>query len=292
MKKKLTISLIIISLFFGGMMLTPKADSGWDSSYDSSWDSRWDSSSSWDNDSGWDSSSSWDRDYSSSSSYHGSSSSSGSLVSLIIFIVIIIIVFNVLRSTGKPSSSPINMYQDLDDEILKKYGINKSEFKKMVYDKYVSIQKDWMNFNYKGLQSNLTDELYNTYKMQLEALKLKKQKNIMDDFNLIDCRIISVNEINGLLNVNAFLRVEMHDYVVDEKEEVVRGNKNALIDIEYVITFVKSSSSDDKEVMCPNCGAKIDAVARGKCEYCGSTVVVNAKDFVMSKKTCVGQRNK
>ena len=28
-----------------------------------------------------------------------------------------------------------------------------------------------------------------------------------------------------------------------------------------------------------------------KCEYCGSVVVVDAKEYVMSKKTCVNQRN-
>ena len=42
---------------------------------------------------------------------------------------------------------------------------------------------------------------------------------------------------------------------------------------------------------CPNCGAKVDVVTGAKCEYCGSVVVVDAKEYVMSKKTCVNQRN-
>ena len=161
----------------------------------------------------------------------------------------------------------------------------------MVYEKYVKIQNDWTNFNYDGLQQNLTDELYNTYLMQLDALKLKKQKNIMNDFDLINCKIYGVTEENGMLNVKTYLRVTMYDYVVDEKGTVLRGTDKRKIDIEYTITFVKSLKNG-KDTYCPNCGAKIEMNASGKCPYCGSTVVIDAEDFVMSKKTCVGQRMK
>lgn len=281
--KRFLICLLVISILsFGILNLKPKADSGWDSSYDSG--------SSWDSGDSWDSGSSWD----SNSHYYSSSSSSGSPVStIIIFIVIFIIIILAARSNKSSSIIPSNGdFSDVSDENLAKYGINKEELKKIVYEKYVEIQNDWMEFNYNGLQNNLTDELYNTYMMQLDALKLKKQKNIMKDFKNLDCKIVSIKAENGLLNIETYLRVEMYDYVVDKDNKVVRGNDNNKIDIEYLITFVKTSSTDNKDVMCPNCGAKIDIVASSKCEYCGSVIVVDAKDYVMSKKTCIGQRNK
>ena len=159
----------------------------------------------------------------------------------------------------------------------------------MAFDKYVEIQKAWTDFDYDILRVLLTDELYNTYMMQLDALKLKNQKNIMSDFKLITVKIYNITEENGLLNISIYLRCQMYDYVIDNEEKVVRGDKNHKIDIEYEITFVKTTN-EIHETVCPNCGAKIDAVTSGKCDYCDSVIVVDAKDYVMSKKTCVGQR--
>ena len=61
--------------------------------------------------------------------------------------------------------------------------------------------------------------------------------------------------------------------------------------IEYELTFVKSNKKlSKKSTICPNCGAKIPATTGGKCEYCGTVVVIDAKEFVMSRKTCINQR--
>ncbi len=283
-RRFLVILFLIGLLSFGSLNMKPKADSGWDSSYDSG--SSWNSGSSHD--------SSWNSDsyhYNRSGNY---SSSEGSSSSFIIFLIVIIIIIIVLSNRKQIYSNSLanTDFNDVSDDILKKYGINLEQFKDMVYKKYVNIQEAWMNFNYKGLQKNLTDELYNTYIMQLDALKLKKQKNIMKDFKLIDCKIVAIKEENGLLNIDTYLRVEMYDYVIDKDKKVVRGNEHSKIDIEYLITFVKTSKDSNEEVSCPNCGAKLDIVSSSKCEYCGSVIVVDAKEYVMSKKTCIGQRNK
>ena len=141
MKKKVfIISLIVIicSIFAFGIKKT-KADSGWDSSYDSSSSSSsdWGSSSSW-------SSSDWD-----SSSSSGSELSSGDVG--IIIIIIIVIVFIALCNSNAPVSKELslrkNRFKDVDDETLEKYGINREEFLDMAYDKYVRIQKSWMDFD-------------------------------------------------------------------------------------------------------------------------------------------------
>lgn len=282
-KYKVLISIVlIITLFFGAFNLRPKADSGWDSSYDGG--GSWDSGSSWDSD--WSSNDSW----SSNGTSHYSGSGEFHPMSFLFILTIIIIIIIIVSRSKNTQSGTLNAYNELSDEELAKYGINKEQFKQMVFDKYVAIQEAWMNFDYDKLRVNLTDELYNTYMMQLDALKLKNQKNIMSDFDKINVKITNIRDENGLLNVSAYLRVTMYDYVVDGSGSVVRGNDKRKIDIEYIVTFVKSSKDEHGDTICPNCGAKIDAVANGKCDYCGSTVVVDAKDFVLSKKTCIGQR--
>lgn len=287
MKKKSLICLIsvlclIVAIFTFNRV---KADSGWDSSYDSGGGF----SSGW----GYDYGSSWSHDYGSSSRYRSSggsysgsnSNSSSSPLDVVFFFIIMFIIFY-----GVIDSSVIKYY-DVDEQLLKKYGINKEKFKKMVYEKYVCIQEAWMNFDYDKLKDNLTNELYNSYMMQLDALKLKKQKNIMSDFKLIDIKIIDISSANDLVNVRTYLRVRMYDYVVDEDNNVVRGTKSKKIDIEYIIDFVKAVDTI-KNMKCPNCGAKIEAVTSGTCKYCKTKIVVPAKEYVMSRKTSIGQRRK
>ena len=283
MKKKFIVFLIVIGMLFSGVNLV-KADSGWDSSYDSG--GGWDSGGSWD--SGWDSGGSW-----SSSSSGGSYSDGDGFAFMIIFavVVIIIIYFSINNRGGKGgsgSTSNFNKYSDIKDDRLKKIGMNADEFKKLAFELYKSIQEEWMNFDYEGLRKHLTDELYNSYVMQLDALKVKGQQNIMKDFENIDVKITNITEEAGIVNVTVYLHTAMYDYVVDNNKKTVRGKDNHKIDIEYSITFVKASDESLKK--CPNCGAPFEGVAGGKCEYCGSTIVIGPKEYVMSKKTCIGQR--
>lgn len=283
MKKKFIVFLTVIGMLFSGVNLV-KADSGWDSSYDSG--GGWDSGGSWDSD--WDSGGSW-----SSSSSGGSYSDGDGFAFMIIFavVVIIIIYFSINNRGGKggsSSTSNFNKYSDIKDDRLKKIGMDADEFKKLAFELYKSIQEEWMNFDYEGLRKHLTDELYNSYVMQLDALKVKGQKNIMKDFENIDVKITNITEEAGIVNVTVYLHTAMYDYVVDNNKKTVRGKDNHKIDIEYSITFVKASDESLKK--CPNCGAPFEGIAGGKCEYCGSTIVIGPKEYVMSKKTCIGQR--
>ena len=38
-----------------------------------------------------------------------------------------------------------------------------------------------------------------------------------------------------------------------------------------------------------NCGGQVDIKVSTICPYCDSTLVKDARDYVMSKKTCIGQ---
>ena len=46
---------------------------------------------------------------------------------------------------------------------------------------------------------------------------------------------------------------------------------------------------DVKYEKCPHCGAPVEFVTSGKCEYCNSTIVKKASKFVLSKKTNVNR---
>ena len=301
-KKKILLILAVILMGFGTLYRPALADSGWDSDYDSggSWDSGsdWYSSSSWDSGSDWDSSSSW-------SSGGSSISGSGGGISLVAVIIVVVIIVVVVSKNGGNKgggssnisnsingSNNISNYKDIDSEKIKSIDkdLNVSEFKTKVFRTYKDIQTAWMNFDTDTIRKLTTDEIYNMYSSQLETLKLKKQRNIMKDIELIDVKIIDIHKENDVITIDAYLNVKCYDYVIkDATGEVTRGTDKSKMNIKYKLSFVKSASNNNTEEKCPNCGAPVDIVSSAVCPYCDSTLVKDAGDYVMSKKVSLGQ---
>lgn len=272
---------ILCTLLFGALFLLNldniKADSGWDVDFDTG-GSDW-GGSSW-------SSSDWDSGY----SYSGSSSSgSSSSFGFVVFIIIVIIIIYYLKYNNVKTTSkyiPEYKYSPIDEEYIKKYidDFNKQKFLDDAYQIYLDTQKAWSNFDTKSLRNLLTDELFNTYNMQLKALKAKKQKNIMSDFALEKIDTTAINVSNNQITMKVVLEVSFFDYVVDISNNVLRGNKNHKVSVTYELTFV--STINKKETKnCPSCGAPINKnSASNVCEYCNSTLVKNTYSWVLAKK--------
>ena len=283
MKKKFK-SLICILLCIFAMVTTlnVKADSGWDSSYDSG-GSSWSSSSS-----SWSSSS----DY--SSSYSGEADADD-----IIFVVLAIFIFaNSLLFYifyGSKATSPTTRnyrYNDISLEGLQKYLPSKTleQVKKDVFTRFVNIQDAWMNFDYDALREYCTDELYNTYVSQLETLKLKNGQNIMSDYQNLDMKITDITSENNVVSLTVYAEIRFHDYVINAKtNEVTRGSKDRLMTNHYLMTFVIKKGDAKSIKNCPSCGAPFEHNASGICEYCGSTIIKEADELVLSKKTNINR---
>lgn len=291
--KKILICIILLITSFSLIYMPVKADSGWDTDYDSGWDSGSDWGSDWDSDYDY----SWGGGSYSSGNYSGGSSW---VVALVVVIIIVVIIYNNTNknnknrpnSGGRSMSNKSNNYSDIDvskiNEIDKDMNIN--EFKMNAFNIYRELQTAWMNFDTDTIRKLTTDEIYNMYSSQLETLKLKKQKNIMSDITLDEVKVIDIKKQNNVITTSVYLRVKCYDYVIKEAtNEVVRGKDKDKIVIEYVLSFVKSSVNDNKEETCPNCGAKVEINSSSTCPYCDSVLVKDASDYVMSKKTCVGQ---
>ncbi len=272
---------VLCTLLFGALFLLNldniKADSGWDVDFDTG-GSDW-GGSSW-------SSSDWDSGY----SYSGSSSSgSSSSFGFVVFIIIVVIIIYYLKYNNVTTTSkyiPEYKYSPIDEEYIKKYidDFNKQKFLDDAYQIYLDTQKAWSNFDTKSLRNLLTDELFNTYNMQLKALKAKKQKNIMSDFALEKIDTTAINVSNNQITMKVVLEVSFFDYVVDISNNVLRGNKNHKVSVTYELTFV--STINKKETKnCPSCGAPINKnSASNVCEYCNSTLVKNTYSWVLAKK--------
>ncbi len=273
----------IICFFLCVLLLVPfsfvRADSGWDSSYDSGGGSSWSSSSS-----------DWGSSSSSSSSSSHYDMTEGETIVFLISVILCMIGMAVLLSQYSKYFSKSTSFEEVSEEEFKKYFPMETmeSLKEQLFQKFVAIQDAWMNFEYDKLRELCTDELYNSYKTQLETLALKNGQNIMSDYVLKKSVICKIEKEGSLVSVQVYMLVSFYDYVIDTKtKKVTRGTKDSKITNHYVMTFVRSD--EKKEVKCPNCGAVVPYNTSGVCKYCRATIVKDADEFVLSKKTNVNK---
>ena len=236
------------------------------------------------------------------SSWGGSSSGSDDSFTsldfyLIILVIVIILIMSVMEGgSNKDYAYKISIpdrYRQMNIEAMKKFNkyfpdedIN--EYYESLYKLFEIIQNAWTKFDYDTLRDVLTDELYNSYRMQLKTLKRKKQINQMSDFIPIEAVLFDLIENDDKTYSFKFaLRYAFFDYLTTEEGKLISGDKKTRIDILYEITLVGTPNA--KLNFCPNCGAKLDESASNVCPYCNSTIVSNQHKLVMSKKECIRQ---
>ena len=260
----------------------PEADSGFDGSYSGG--------------GGFSSGSSW----SGGSSYGGTYISTGpvdpvsALISLaFVLIITAIIIMNAKKQninnfpktnlSNIPPYDPVKLKQLLPD-------FNENKFKDQAFDIYQKIQIAWMNFDYESMRKCVTDEMFNMYKSQLTTLKVKKQTNIMKDFNLLGFNIVGMDIQKDIVSLTVIMQIECYDYITDKTNKVVRGTNKKKVIYNYAMTFNKGISQ--KQNKCPNCGAPLENVNSSKCPYCDSVIISKNYDWVLAKKQVLSQRYK
>lgn len=283
--KKVTIYLVLfLTLIVGANTIKitkVDADSGFDSSYDSG-GSSWSGSSD-----SWDSSSSWDSSDSSSGSGEPASFTSFMIV-VVIFIVVFVIANEI--SKRKTEANQTIKSKDMDLDLISKIdpNLNLYEFKNEAFNIYKDVQEAWMNLDDGKIRTLTTDELYNMYSMQLDTLRVKNEKNIMKEINLVTASLTNLKIENNIETATVIMTVNCYDYIVDSQNKVVRGNDKNKIEITYELTYIKSVG--EKVNKCPNCGAEINDDNSTTCEYCRAIITRNTSKWVLSKKQSLNQR--
>ena len=284
-KVKNVLIIVIAALVFMIPFYHPEADSGFDGSYSGGSSSGGFSSSSWSG---------------SGSSYHGGRYySNGNGDPVVVFITLgitLVIVFVAIMSARKQTTvMPTTALKNIppyDPEKLKEYlpDFDPIEFKNQTYEIYKKIQVSWMNFDYESMRKCVTDEMFNMYKSQLTTLSVKKQTNIMKDFNLLSFNIVGMEVKDNILSLTVTMGIECYDYITDKKNKVVRGTDKRKVIYNYAMTFNKGIS--DKPNKCPNCGAPLENVNSSVCPYCDSTIIGENYDWILAKKQVLSQKYK
>ena len=201
-----------------------------------------------------------------------------------------IFVFAFIKSPKRANNYDTSYATKKNEIDLTKFGIDKDKMHKEIYDIYVRVQNAWSDFKLEDVSDVLGDELLNMYKSQLSTLEIKKQKNVMSDFQYVDCIISTIEVINGTRVITAILQVDCKDYIIEsDTGSVIRGNKNYINHYTYRLIFEESSVTDVDR--CPNCNAKLKETGQSiECEYCHSIVNRKSGNLVLVKKSMIDQR--
>lgn len=173
------------------------------------------------------------------------------------------------------------------NKLLEKEQTTKEEFYKKLFNIYKDVQISWMNFDYDKMKNLVSDEMFNMYHSQLQTLELSNQKKIMKKIKYNSCELLSLEENEEALNIKVKLNVRCYDYIVNSKtNDLIKGYKDKYWFYEYEIEFIKNKNINHS---CINCGTKLEK-NMNKCPSCGSIILNNNEEWVMSKKKMVNQR--
>ncbi len=256
-------------------------DSGFDTSYDSGGSYSSSSSSSY--------------SHSSSSSYNHSSSSSASageiflevIEVLCIWLIIVGICYLCAKIQDKHDKKQLEKIKNEFSKYIKKESMADFVFER--FQDYVDIQNAWMEFDYDVLSNKTTNELYNQYLMQLETLKAKGQKNVMNSFTYVKGKVTNIEKTDNQLAVTVEIVTRFYDYIINQKDErILRGDDYKKVTLHYQMTFVKSTKKSIT-THCPNCGAELKKTSTNVCEFCKTTITKESDEWLLAEKTSLGQ---
>lgn len=304
------IGIIIISvIIFCAVSIIEQRTTFADSGHSTSHHSRSSSSSSKSSSSKSRSSSSSSSRRSSSSKSRNSSSSGSSGVkmskkaALIVLICIagipvslIIIGSKISSRSRKKYISTITKKETISENINNKIkskipDFDAKEFISDAFNIYKDIQVAWMNFDLESVRNLITDEMFNMYQSQLAVMEASNEQNIMKDMIMQDGYIVDAVEQNGVLTIVTQYIIDQYDYVADRTTgKLIRGESKYKMRVEYLMKFRLNIDASQVIDHCPNCGAKIEKInGSGVCEYCGSKIVSENKNWVLTEKQVINQ---
>lgn len=132
----------------------------------------------------------------------------------------------------------------------------------------------------------ISDNLYKNEVNLLESLKNKNLKQMYDELNVKDSKIIDIQVNEDVYTIKVFLQSRYMDYIINlDDGSLVSGNDKARIQKDYILTFNKNKVTKEQGNIrrCPSCGASIDINASGICEYCGTSYNLDNYDWILNK---------
>lgn len=162
--------------------------------------------------------------------------------------------------------------------------INEAMFKTKVDNIFVKVYTSIMKQDLSEVSHFIGDTLEKQLQNKINNLKNNNQRQMYDELNVKDTRILSRNIENDKEVVEVELISRYMDYIIDiDTGDLLSGDDSRRIQKTNILTFEKIVNTKEIGIVrkCPGCGASISVNTTGKCEYCDTIFNWEDYDYVL-----------
>ncbi len=148
---------------------------------------------------------------------------------------------------------------------------------------YIMLLNGIMLDKIERVKHKVSPSIYNYYKNYIETLKNKGLRQMYEEPNIKDTKILTKEQNNNYEEVKVLLTSRYLEYHADiNNGDYISGNNKRRITKENFLTFTKKLNAEEEIIKrCPSCGASIDFNNNGICAYCNSTYDTENHDYIL-----------
>lgn len=186
--------------------------------------------------------------------------------------------------------------KDIEDYLSVDLSFSPEKLKKRLSDTYTLFQKCWQDKNLSPLRLRMTDGLYSQMDLLLGKYRRSHLTNHLERMSVRRVELHGWKRDGNYDLMLLELETRVIDYVTDDVSgEMVSGSTEDFKYSTYECTMIRqrggtAQTSRTQLKRCPNCNAYVRVNNTAKCEYCGSIISNEIKDWSLSNIKLLNQR--
>lgn len=172
---------------------------------------------------------------------------------LLIMLILLIIISTIVGAIRAKKKKIVIVNDNIkNDPLLKNNDYKdletKEQIQKIAFEKLKDIKIAKMNFDLETIKNITTDNIYDLYNRQINTLKEKKQKNIVQNIKYINSHITNINNDSSEEIINLRITIECYDFINDNYNNTIAGkyNKKMLQTYELELIIKENNCKIDK----------------------------------------------
>ncbi|AEE14851.1 import inner membrane translocase subunit Tim44 [Thermodesulfobium narugense DSM 14796] len=121
-------------------------------------------------------------------------------------------------------------------------SFSEEDLRSKIKEIFVNIQKAWSEKNFTMLRNLTTNEMFLNFQKQIEELNKNGITNFVENISVKRMDLVDAWMEDEKIYVTYKIEATMTDYDVDVNDNILRGNKDKLIDFQELWSFVSKDS--------------------------------------------------
>lgn len=163
----------------------------------------------------------------------------GKIIMSIIFVIpaVVFVIFKI-RSNNKTKK----YISDINELSKSDYNWNYENIKKNIEEAFYKVQSAWMERDQDIAKEYMSDKLYSKHKLETENMKLRREKNILENLTLLGVipKSVQNNEGTDMDCIWFKIRAKAKDYTINEDtNKVIQGRDRRSIQFTEYWKFIR-----------------------------------------------------